>query len=354
MFLIDNRHLARWLAERLWETNDLYVEAMRRLETYPAARGKNNFLAGQPRAAARRPAPACIACIRGRACGLPRAAVLINVGSEMTCGKRRARIVMYIWCTGVVSRRLFVLKQASDFIVTSSNRPMLYRYADASMPTWHFTLRTVVYRQLRQRSRAQVAATLLVPLQDEHVIVNDPARWPAKNRRCCAAIPQVLDRRRPGPFAKQLVPPCGDDRVRRGRRGLSTGRRTRHRPSNGSRLRAARTRAKTPSRTTLGSAPTCAATIWRRRSSRIWGVGSAAHQQPDKLPLEEAGVEVRRRAALSIGQSTCDTTAVKRQKLGHHSWRARLATGPPQLTALVTRSKSSGGARARHRLARDG
>lgn len=48
---------------------------------------------------------------------------------------------------------------------------VVYRYADATMPTAHGVLRTVVYRSAGAPSAASVPEPLIVPAQDEHLAI---------------------------------------------------------------------------------------------------------------------------------------------------------------------------------------
>lgn len=206
---------------------------------------------------------------------------------------------------------------------------MLYRYADASMPTWHGPLRTVVYRQLHSESERE-APPLLVPLQDEHVAIV-AGEVAGKSRVLCRVHSECwtgetlgslkCDCREQLDAALSAMTAAGAGVVvylRQEGRGIGLG--------NKIRAYALQNQGKdtVEANTELGFDADLRSYDLAAAILKDLGVASVAllTNNPDKLrALEEAGVEVVERVPhwVSDQEHNRDYLAVKRQKLGHHS-----------------------------------
>lgn len=206
---------------------------------------------------------------------------------------------------------------------------MLYRYADASMPTWHGPLRTVVYRQLRSDSERE-SPPLLVPLQDEHIAIV-AGEVTGKSGVLCRVHSECwtgetlgslkCDCREQLDAALEAMTAAGAGVVvylRQEGRGIGLG--------NKIRAYALQNQGKdtVEANTELGFDADLRSYDLAAAILKDLGVASVTllTNNPDKLrALEEAGVEVVERVPhwVSDQEHNRDYLAVKRQKLGHHS-----------------------------------
>ncbi len=204
---------------------------------------------------------------------------------------------------------------------------MLYRYADASMPTCHGELRTVVYRQLPAPGEA---APLIVPLQDEHIAIV-AGEVAGKSRVLCRVHSECwtgetlgslkCDCREQLDAALAAIVKVGAGVVvylRQEGRGIGLG--------NKIRAYALQSQGKdtVEANTELGFAPDLRSYDLAAAILHDLGVASVTllTNNPDKLQaLEQAGVEVAERLPhwVSDQEFNRDYLAVKRKKLGHHS-----------------------------------
>ena len=204
---------------------------------------------------------------------------------------------------------------------------MLYRYADASMPTCHGELRTVIYRQLPDPDEP---APLIVPLQDEHIAIV-AGQVAGASRVLCRVHSECwtgetlgslkCDCREQLDAALAAMTAAGAGVVvylRQEGRGIGLG--------NKIRAYALQNQGKdtVEANTELGFDPDLRSYDLAAAILKDLGVASVAllTNNPDKLrALEEAGVEVVERVPhwVSDQEHNRDYLAVKRQKLGHHS-----------------------------------
>ena len=204
---------------------------------------------------------------------------------------------------------------------------MLYRYADASMPTCHGELRTVIYRHLPAVGEDE---PLIVPLQDEHIAIV-AGEVAGKSRVLCRVHSECwtgetlgslkCDCRQQLDEALAAMVRAGEGVVvylRQEGRGIGLG--------NKIRAYALQSQGKdtVEANTELGFAPDLRSYDLAAAILHDLGVASVTllTNNPDKLQaLEQAGVEVAERLPhwVSDQEYNRDYLAVKRKKLGHHS-----------------------------------
>jgi GTP cyclohydrolase II/3,4-dihydroxy 2-butanone 4-phosphate synthase/GTP cyclohydrolase II len=209
--------------------------------------------------------------------------------------------------------------------VAVADRPTLYRYADALIPTAHGMLRTVVYRQ-----RPLGEESLLVPMQDEHmaIVAGDVS---GKSQVLCRVHSECwtgetlgslkCDCREQLDAALAAITRAGCGVVvylRQEGRGIGLG--------NKIRAYALQSQGKdtVEANTALGFEPDLRSYDLAAAILKDLEVHSVAllTNNPDKLSgLSQAGVQVAERVPhwVSDQEFNRDYLAVKRQKLGHHS-----------------------------------
>ena len=207
---------------------------------------------------------------------------------------------------------------------------MLYRYAEASMPTRHGPLRTIVYRPMSSQLLSEATPPVVVALQDEHIAIV-AGELSGKSAVLCRVHSECwtgetlgslkCDCRAQLDAALDAIVQAGSGVVvylRQEGRGIGLG--------NKIRAYALQNQGKdtVEANTDLGFAADLRSYDLAAAILHDLGVSSVAllTNNPDKLRgLEQAGVEVTRRVPhwISDQEHNRDYLAVKRQKLGHHS-----------------------------------